>query len=402
MKRYFLISLYLTSFSLFGESKEEKIENNTPLLSQENSVTLSQSFGQVYDYLKTRGVLPYGGPMLRASVDGEFSLAYILWQVNEEGLEYGYSGRFNPTQTPNFHAHLGQGVVLYPDFKLESGFKMGMGIYFSHDRWELDFNYTWLHANAFQFHTFSSTDSAAIPIYDTYFTIPPVFIAPSSVLTIIPNETGIVALNQTGAWWHFQFNALDMELSRISFVSPKMLLEVYYGLKWTRQKQTYTIRYLGPNLLFGQNSSFDLILDRYKIHLKQYYWGFGPRGGVNLDWLITRHVQLFGDMAISCLWGQFRITRNDHAFNESGYQADFQGGELLNTRNRIHGINAVFEMQMGLRYDFYFPDNDYRLRLQGAWESQLWFNQNHWINPGRNTRGDLSLQGMTLSLQLDF
>jgi hypothetical protein len=61
-------------------------------------------------------------------------------------------------------------------------------------------------------------------------------------------------------------------------------------------------------------------------------------------------------------------------------------------------------MELGLRYDYWFSDDDYRFRIAASWENQLWLHQNHFIKAldAADVLGNLSLQGFTLNVRFDF
>lgn len=299
-------------------------------------------FKSTYERIEMQEITPNAGPVVKGGVDAYVEADYILWHVNEGGLAYDLDGS---------HA-------LAPRFKTSSGFKVGLGLDFSYDGWDMGAIYTWLHSHA------SRTTSLRTD-------------------------------------WKLHFNVVDLELGRNFFVSPKLTLRPHFGLKGTWQTQKFNQLIVGPSYWKSQPTWIDKTLSsRF-----QDYWGLGIRTGLDASWMVTRCFNVFGKWAFSTVWGQFT---NNGSF--SGVTTDASGAFINNIvsyrgypKARAHQLNGVLEMQLGVCYDYWFSDDDYRLRVSAAWENQLWLNQNHLDQFGiASLKGDLSLQGLTLNFRFDF
>lgn len=350
----------------------------------------SRTFNQVYQALKGVDITPYAGPSLRASADISMEISYILWNVHQAGLQYAYSGLRDPTLPVISNFKQQQGEFYLPNFKINSGFKLGMGVDFSYDRWDFDLIYTWLHANASSLVNANHGDGILLPAHAAAFEIVTPLSIESIARAISTGGVHEVQLDIAETSWKLQFNTFDLEFGRNFFISPKLLMNPRYGMKITRQKQINNIRYEATGDLRDVNT-----LETYKIYGKQHYWGIGPKAAMDLSWLLTRDFSIFSDAAVSILWGQFRTTRKDVSITRSVKQP-------IDIRSRIHNISAVVEMALGVRYDVFFPDEDYRFRAEASWESQRWFDQNHFLYISGYEEGDLSFQGFTLTFALDF
>lgn len=310
-----------------------------------------EAFKSTYERIEMQEITPNAGPVVKGGVDAYVEADYILWHVNEGGLAY---------QLEDSH-------LVAPPFQTSSGFKVGLGLDFSYDGWDLASTYTWLHSHA----------SRNI-------------------------ELGYLVEGTTRVDWKLHFNNIDLELGRNFFVSPKLTLRPHFGLKGTWQTQSFDVRSVELEYLRGfRTGNVNDTLSGYS----QNYWGLGIRTGLDASWMVARCFNVFGQWAFSTVWGQF--TNNGFL---SGVTTDTSGAFIENivsnsgfSKGRIHQLNGVLEMQLGLCYDYWFSDDDYRFRVSAAWENQLWFNQNHLYQSGiTSLKGDLSLQGLTLNFRFDF
>ncbi|MEI8300386.1 MAG: Lpg1974 family pore-forming outer membrane protein [Chlamydiota bacterium] len=345
-------------------------------------------FRETYEMVKMKEITPSAGTAVQGGLDVYVQADYILWHASEGGLAYvdhGGINAFGSTATSN--NTLSKGQVLAPHFKTSSGFKVGLGLDFNYDGWDLGATYTWLHSHA------SSEYSA--PLNGTNKTLLGGAFLITGATTDLFLDVGSVS---GSADWKLHFNNIDLELGRNFFVSPKLTLRPHFGLKGTWQTQRFNVAYNQVGTAFTLVSQANAT-EAYTATNVQHYWGLGVRTGVDTSWMFTRNWSLFGDWAIAALWGQFKDTRVDvsNVANAAGASV-LANYTALNLKQRTHQLNGVMELQLGLRYDYWFSDDEYRFRMAAGWENQLWFSQNHFYG----LDGDLSLQGFTLNFRLDF
>lgn len=336
-----------------------------------------KSFRETYDMVKMKEITPNAGTAVQGGLDVYVQADYILWHASQGGLEYvNDGGSYAAGATATSNNVLSQGKNRAPHFKTSSGFKAGLGLDFDYDGWDLGATYTWLHT-----HANSSFDLPTTGVNTNLLNV-------TSALTTPTFATG-------SSHWRLHFNNIDLELGRNFFISPKLTLRPHFGLKGTWQTQTFNATYNDT----GTYSMTAGSLETYTVANKQHYWGLGVRTGVDTSWMFTRNWSLFGDWAIAALWGQFKDTRVDVSnVTTAAGTALLTNYTPFNLRARTHQLNGVMELQLGLRYDYWFSDDEYRFRIQAGWENQLWLDQNNFYN----LNGNLSLQGFTLNLKLDF
>jgi hypothetical protein len=185
------------------------------------------------------------------------------------------------------------------------------------------------------------------------------------------------------------FNVLDFEFGRNFYVSPRLMLRPFFGLKGTWQKQTLAVNFTSSST------------DTASMRNRMKNWGIGILAGLDTSWHLTRSLSLFGNIAASALWEQFKVNRLDREVNAvSNTSISF-----VNLMDRFHIVRPVFEWMLGLRWEAWFYCDTYHFAAEGGWEEQIWFSQNMFIRlPGSGSAhdGDLTLQGLTLKFRLDF
>lgn len=342
-------------------------------------------------------ITPDAGPVVEGGVDMYVELDYIFWHVDEGGLAYAQQSTPAAGLPVTSNNTLIPGVVLRPSFKFSSGFKSGIGFDFDYDGWCLGATYTWIFSKA----TSAFDDPETLTLWEGNFSVLPV------------NQRDDLIVFQTSAQngnaeWSLHFNTIDLDLGRSFFVSPHLILRPHFGLKGSWMKQLFDIFYSGQGIsaLISatdfKKTSYVFAEEGYQIRNKQYVWSLGPRVGLDTNWMFTKNMSCFAELSISGLWGQFtenRIDRSDVVDLVSNAQV-LKNFTSLNNTDTISQINPVIEMQVGFRYDYWFYDSQYRVRLQAGWEAQTWFDQNHFIKQG--TSGNLNLQGLTINFRFDF
>ncbi len=270
---------------------------------------------------------------------------------------------------------------------MASGFKVGLGTNFCHDGWDVYAEYTW----------FNSTSNSKTP--SDFSTAIPV---PNGTLELTDGcwnvnlgggLSGLNAFSGANAKWRLKMNVVDLELGRNFYVSPRLMLRPFYGLKGAWNKQNMNVSFTGIDLKIG-------IPVVNTMHNQIKNWGIGPRAGMDGSWHLSRCFSIVGDVALTALWEHFKMQRFD--FQESSGAitdslVDFKGSE--------YSMEPVIEWMLGLKWETGLSCDSYHLAITAAWEEQMWFEQNDFLRvPGTSTaNGDnLSVQGLTVDVRFDF
>lgn len=276
--------------------------------------------------------------------------------------------------------------------KMSPGFKAGVGVNHCHDGWDSLIRYTWLHSSASE----SSSDVSFGYLNDF------------AVSKFLVFNTETTSIKKSSSMWTLRFNAADWELGRTFYISQKLILRPCIGLKGSWQHQYYSI--LLSDLEDQTYNLDDLTVKTfskgsYNIYNQISYWGVGIRPGLSSSWLLTQHFSIFSESYVSAMWSYFQSSRKDNASQtttDSNY-FNFNNLTITDAKQTFHTITPVLELQIGLRWETMCSNDDYRIRFQAGWEEQLWFNQNQFINiNGYNPYGNLSFQGVTAEIRIDF
>lgn len=306
----------------------------------------------------------YGGKTASASPQflGQnwfFTAGLLWWHASEGGMDYAQL----------FYGNLGvsSSNSVYNrklDFKQNLGFRTGIGTTFNHDKWDLYLNFTW----------FKAENSAASSLHSGRSLTPLAMPSPSSA-------------SQVKIHWDLAFYTLDLNLGRHYFVSSKLALHPYVGLKGASIPQH--IRTKGK--IFAPDSG------SLKVKQKNEFWGAGPNLGLEGKWFLAYGVNLFAAGGASLLWGDFDIQhRVRRPLPSESFNLD------------IHEVVPVAQMQIGIGYETNFHHNIYHISIKACYETQYFWNQNQLPYfssiPSRFQRysEDLSLQGLTVNARFDF
>lgn len=361
MKKVFL---FLSTVGLLHAS-ECKIDDNCPLPIKEAVIG-------------GPSLLFYGSPLTEENWALFLTGDFIYWTVRMDGLAYAASRwRNGAGQSPS------RGSVKHPDFEFEPGFKVGLGTRIPHDGWELCAEYTWLHTGN---KTSSTKNSSAVTTTNgaTWF------MREGAVGSLLDPDSPL--LTSANTRWDLHFNVIDLELARTSRITKCLDLRPHFGFKGTWQKEHFAVRYEAlPNLA---DETFR------RMDQKMEYWGFGMRTGFDASFHLNQWFRLLGQAALSGLWSQFETERRDRFAPADGSASEIN---TFYTENTFHTIVPILELFLGVRWEKRFNENLYSYMMQIGWEHQVWWKMNQLYRVDEEGgHGDLTLQGLTFQLRLDF
>jgi len=301
-------------------------------------------------------ITPGAGPCVARGWDAHVTAEFIYWTSREDNLGFAILEHVENGDTVT-----GYGKVLHPDWHFEPGFKIGVGILYDHDSWDLTVDYTWLRVN---------NTKKSESIEDTL----------TQRIRPLGDSAAFAGLTQpilsASAFWELDFNALDVELGRNFFISRYLKLRPHFGLKGTWQDQHYQITARDQTLVSEDKNSM-------------HYWGVGIRAGMDTIWHFNQCFSLLGDVAVTGIWEKIEVDRKSQ--------------EEIRIENNIHTLKPVVELFLGLRYESWFCCDRYHYALDGGWELQWWGGQNQFFNQVVEAKcGDLNLNGFTLRFRFDF
>lgn len=316
-------------------------------------------------------ITPSANPMVTHCCDPFITADFIWWKAEQEGMDYAYTGAAASTTS------VSRGKVHHPHFRYEPGFKVGFGLKFRHDGWDLYANYTWLRSNHHHGNSVSAHGSSAL--MSNYF-----IEGPSATATQ-------VSAAHASSKWKMHFNVVDLELGRNFWISQWLTLRPHFGLKGSWIHQKYNVDYDGAT-----SSAFTTATD-VDLKFKQHDWAIGIRTGLDAAWYMWKKWSIFGEFAISGMYNHFNDKTKTVVTN-----ATLLGVTTLDTKRHTRPVTEVLELALGLRFETTFHNDDYLFMVQAGWEEQIWFNQNQFFSPLTSSSQNLSLEGLTVKAGFDF
>jgi hypothetical protein len=317
---------------------------------------------------------------------------FLYWYAKQNGNQYASTGTaltvpgtLDPntlTVPPEIES---KGKIRTPDFGMDPGFKLALGINLDHGKWDLLSEYTFFYSSAHDSVASGNSNTGILPLFS--------YIANNSILShatfaSVVGATGYVS--GASANWNLHFNTILLELGRMINPFPFLSVRPHFGLEGTWQKQNlnayYTVSSIATGGFIGEN----------KVSFEQSSWGIGPRLGLDTVWGCWKHVGLFANVAASALWSGFDAEAKSYDTQPLGGYANRL---IADQENNTHSIVPVLQMEIGGQFDWVFC-NQYRFLMQAGWESQVWFFQNQHSSVIADT--SLILQGLTIKFRFDF
>jgi len=340
---------------------------------------------------KFREITPNAGPRVSNGVDVFFTADFIYWTARQDGMAYARSG-VDDYDTAVALNNTTEGSTFFPKTKFSPGFKAGVGLNLGHDGWDVYLNYTWFHTHLQGSKSSQHANSQGIiPLWDIgtigHVTAKDHFIVLNSFISVSNAQSD----------WFLHFNNFDLSLGRNFYVSQYLALRPFVGLKGTWYNQKYDVRYSG----FLDPDIAEDVLSTH-LHMKQNFWGVGIRTGLDASWFFDKNWSIFGNTAVSALWGRFQNHRYDYVTRAPINPPHTV--TVIDTIFNFHSVKPVLELQLGLRYDYWFSSDQYHFGVSAAWEEQVWFSQNQFfdVGVGYSHPGDLIFQGLTIDFRFDF
>ncbi|MCH9612056.1 MAG: hypothetical protein S4CHLAM102_05390 [Chlamydiia bacterium] len=331
-----------------------------------------------YIHVTSDDVMPCTCPMNRPAMKGAaegidvgLNLDVILWSAEESGLAVAASGvpTVSNTQRPN-------GVYYYPKMKtITPGFKVGVDVFFIHDQWSFNADYTrFINSNRVSEFANDNITNELVIFFPGEITLP----------------WGLKA-NDGASQWQLHFNNINADLGRYYKNSDWLSIRTFYGLQASWQDQ-----YLDVTYFYNVNQ----IEIENVVDMEIKYIGFGPRAGSEIDFRIWETLSLYGQLSLAGLWSNFQLS-SVNTIRVANTQEAFTFNYSFGDQMRM--IAPTTDLQLGLRYYRYFLNDAFRASGQIYWQLQYWWGQNRFNSVYENgSKGDLSLQGLSIRVQLDF
>ena len=330
------------------------------------------------------------------------NIGYTLWTAKEDGLVIDLAEIYTPPSPSNATRY---GETFYPRFQLRSGFKVGGNLLLDYDGWDIGAQYTWFWNKHNRYSSFRSTGTLS----------PTLVSGPLGGISETFEDTdgeGILSENerrncsdlpQTSekyrlnriittpiGKWNNWFNRVDLTLGKGFYLGKHLVLRSFLGVIGAFEKQSFDVRHPDPS------SPSSTVLE----NTTQRFWAVGPYTGCKISYIC--HSSLHSEVSFF-LDGGFSLTLAHYKTNTfSSLGRHFL---LSKVYNPFSSIDPMGEFSLGIRLqNFWSPSSDNSsFLLQGAWETQVWFNHNQMILMNRqNSTNNYLMHGLTLKAEVTF
>ncbi|PCI77186.1 hypothetical protein COB21_03365 [Candidatus Aerophobetes bacterium] len=266
------------------------------------------------------------------------------------------------------------------------GFRVGVGYDTAHDNWDVGVDYTYFTSSA------SNNLTAG---NNAYYKL----VRGSQAIEAAAGDGDFATqVNSTGS---LDFQNVNLTLGRAYFVSSNLEFKPTVGLRsaWINDKET--VEYgggavVGPHGGRGFHGNNTKVIDNCKS------WGIGPQIAINTTWHLDHGFSFFGNLSASAIYSSFKTT------HKNCYSSDVDFN--ISVTNNFHAFIPNVDFFLGLRWDSLFNKNKNYFGIGLGWETQVFWNQ---IQRFESVEGvsatagawdgrDLSLQGLTIDVKIDF
>ncbi|QVL57596.1 MAG: autotransporter outer membrane beta-barrel domain-containing protein [Simkaniaceae bacterium] len=370
--------LGLTS-SVFAHSNYQ----NSTTSSSASDASMDSSSQSTYQRGTFREITPSAGPRVTNGADVFITADFIWWKASEEGLSSSGSGlnTGGATDAADVFSSPSKGKIVAVGEDWAPGFKVGLGLNMGHDGWDLYAQYTWLHASD------SKTQKGPNLYLPEY----------------VPADQGPSYFStENSAKWDLHFNVIDLELGRNFYLSQFLTMRPHIGLKGTWQDHDWKITSKLDGFEVRVNNQPQGVALTGPANISKHYdvWGIGVRGGFNIAWYMSKSWSFYGDLALSTLW------TNYHKLTYTAKIDDTTTGNSRGLANidsdNLYTCKYIAELELGLRWETWFYDDNYHFAIQAGWEQQTWVNWSAFHELLYSMTNDFSVQGLNLKFRFDF
>ncbi|MFZ4772821.1 MAG: Lpg1974 family pore-forming outer membrane protein, partial [Chlamydiia bacterium] len=184
---------------------------------------------------------------------------------------------------------------------------------------------------------------------------------------------------------------INLELRKAIPLHCNFILRPHFGLEASWQTQHLNAQYFVGSITNPSNN-----LGNNLVVYNQYFWGIGPRLGLDGSWQCFEHLNLFANSGFATLLGPLKGTSQSY---DTNYAAGYSGMLIADQLRNPTTLSPVMQLAIGVNTDWAYADC-YHFSLNAAWEAQIWFFQNQHSSSVADI--NLVMQGLTLGAELTF
>lgn len=330
-----------------------------------------------------REITPSAGPRVAHGADVFLTANFIWWNVKEDGLIISNAGGRLGVDQSDVGTMIPSGGTASVGQTWSPGFKVGLGVNLPHDGWDLFAEYIWLRPSD----SGDQSNPSNIPFDFRRYSLP---------------NDGTNSFTKSESDWRHRFNVINLEIGRNFYLSQYLTMRPFMGLKGTWQRRRLNSTYTGV-FNADANKRPGNFTDRHRFRA----WGVGVRGGLNTAWYVTKSFSVYGNLAFSALWTDYNRIRQRTQLNlDKTEQQEASTTDYVNVTdtNNHYTCRFVSELELGLRWETWFYDDNYHFSIQAGWEQQVWHDWSLLFDGTASSErfNNLSTQGLNLQLRFGF
>ena len=314
---------------------------------------------------------------------------FLYMAADQDGLSYAWTfPEIYPAAIGHYNRQgpLPNGTSHDVDFSWNPGFRLLAGYRFEAQSWEASLIWTY-----YQSH---SQSSASISSLATDTLIATWFPAGFRMAAFVAEDASLS--------WTLHFNTLDLCLARSSFATSRVSIDPYMAFTGAFIHQQVKSSY--NNGSFLNQTGGGAGAENVSMSMQNNFDGWGLKPGVRTNWFLNKQWSLYANGAASLLCGRF-------ATEQKGVMSGAADLELLDAEDSFFQNAYAMELAVGAKWAMFFNSQKRRLSVSVGYEMMSWFDQNQLFNyffidqapgAGQPSQGDLGLQGINASMQVDF
>lgn len=307
-----------------------------------------------------------------------FSGDFLYWIAREDGLEYDLLG--NAILLDNVMQRVD---VRQPIFQWDPGFRLALGARSCADHWECKGQWTYFSTSASQQTTVPDGDG----------------LLNNGVWNDAAGIVQAATTTVTSANWWLHYNLLDAGYSRSFFLGKNLSSDLAFGALglWIDQKLSIHAPFSEP-----RSTSYAALPDY--ANLEPLFTSRYRAGGVFLrakpQWNFLRYWSVLGGANAYIVYGTYKIS-------QQWFVTQLNGNDLSISKT-LPRTRVGLQGSLGLQWQTATDHDRWHMSVCMQYEGLIWFKQNLWSQvdtmfaQNYERRGDLEMQGFSLSTRLDF
>lgn len=321
--------------------------------------------------------------------------SFLYWQRIQDDMRVATKSSIPLADLTDNGIH-GETVDMDSDF--QPGFKIGLGMNFRNDDWVGYIEYTRVHGEDETSKFVSSTNPR---LFNTWGDIAPGTNTGGGTFIEFNNPSFV--FNSVKAEFGCNQDFIDPQLERVYYVGKELVFHSVFGGRIALISEKLDLDYSYNGALIDPLFANKLALPgKMDVISRSTSWAIGPRLGIEMDWMVSHKLRLFGSGFADVLYTRYKVQTKTALRPSVTYNAFGAGNTLFNiNRDEFGAIRAHVDFEAGLGWGTYLDYNSWHIDLSASYGFQVFFNQNVLRLPTYSP-SNLYVQGLTFTARLDY